>query len=230
MYARDIIKRSMRLLSILGDSEEPTDSEAEDGLNALNAMLDAWALEKLMVYQILQENFPWPAATASRTIGSAGNFNTTRPIKIEGGFTRDSSNNDYPFRVIEREAFDALELKSQPAFTPDFLFYDPGYSLGTIYLYGVPSGSLTLFINSRLQFSQATSLTAQLSLPPGYKRAIEYNLAVEYAPEFNKPVPPSVEKIAVQSKRAIKGVNKTTLISQIDPAVTGVRRGNIFTG
>lgn len=226
--ALDVVKRSMRLIRVLGAGEEPTDSEAQDGLTAMNSMLDAWAVEKLMVYQTRQENFTWPGATVSRTIGATGNFATTRPIEIEGGFTRDSGSNDISFRVISREAYDSLPGKSSAASSPEYLFYDPGYALGTIYLYGVPSSSLTLFINSRLQFTQAASLSATVAFPPGYKRAIEYNLATEYAAEFNQPIPPDVARIAVESKRAIKGLNQRVMISQIEFA--GGRRASILNG
>jgi len=220
----------MRLIRVLGSDEEPTDGEAQDGLNALNAMLDGYATERLMVYQTRQENFTWPAATTSRTIGATGNFATTRPIAIEGGFPRDSGNNAYPYRVIDRDAYDSLLLKSSPAFTPELVFYDPGFSLGTIYFYGVPSGSLTLFINSRLQFTQVATINTTVSLPPGYKRLIEYNLAVEFAPEFNATVSTEVSRIAVESKRAIKNVNAKPMISQLDAGVAGSRRASIITG
>lgn len=227
--ALDVIKRSMRLLTVLGQSETPTDSEAEDGLNAMNTMLDAWSLEKLMVYQIQQEQFTWPSATISRTIGDTGNFVTTRPVKIEGGFTR-LSGNDYPFRVIDRDAYDALSIKTAPAAWPDYLFYDTGLPLGTIYLYGVPSSPLTIFLNTRKQLTQAAALNTTLVLAPGYKRAIEYNLAIEYGAEFNKPIPPDVARISVESKRAIKNVNARAIVSQMDPGIVNGSRSNIFTG
>lgn len=228
--ALDLIKRSMRLLRVLGEGDpDPSDAEAQDGLEALNSMLDAWALERLMVYQTRQENFTWPATTTSRTIGSGGNFNTTRPIKIENGFVR-SSGYDYAFSVIGREAYDALPLKSSTGTYPEYLFYDPGFSLGTIYLYGVPASSVSLYINSRLQFTQAASLNTTVSLPPGYKRAIEYNLAVEFAPEFNQAVPPEVSRIAIESKRSIKNVNAKPIVSQIDSGIVGGRRSSILTG
>lgn len=228
--ALDLIKRSMRLIRVLGADEEPTSGEADDALAVLNSMLDGWATERMMVYQTRQENFTWPAATTSRTIGATGNFVTTRPIEIEGGFTRDSGNNDYPYRVIGRDAYDSLLLKSSPAFTPEYLFYDPGFSLGTIYLFGVPSGSLTLFINSRLQFTEVASLSTTVSLPPGYKRLIEYNLAVEFAPEFNVTVQPEVSRIATETKRAVKGVNQKPMLSQLDAGIAGSRRSSIITG
>ena len=54
----------------------------QDGLDALNSMLDSWWNESLAVYSIRQENFPITANVASYTVGPAATWNTTRPTRI----------------------------------------------------------------------------------------------------------------------------------------------------
>jgi hypothetical protein len=46
-----------------------------------------------------------------------------------------------------------------------------------------------------------------VSLPPGYKRMLEYMLAVEIAPDFQVEAPPTVQRIASASRKKLKRVN-----------------------
>lgn len=219
--ALDLIKKSMRLIGALGQGEEPTASEATDCLNAMNAMLEMWSNERLLVPHILQESLTWAASQSSRTIGTSGDFNTTRPIKIEGGFTRISSI-DYPIKgVITRAQYDAIPDKTTESAYPDYLFYDTTYPLGTIYGWPVPSASISFYLSSWKQLQSFTSLTTSLSLPPGYQQLIEYNLPDVIAPEFGKSVPENVTRIAMKSIATIKRVNMPSMVAQLDAGIVG---------
>ena len=44
-------------------------------------------------------------------------------------------------------------------------------------------------------------------MPPGYSRALRYNLALEWAPEFGKPVDQTILMVANESKAEIKRQN-----------------------
>ena len=213
MTALDLIKRAMRLIRVLGDGEEPTTSEADDCLNALNGMLDSWAIERLMVYQIGQESFAW-ASGASKTIGSGGDFDTTRPTNIEAAYVN-FGGTDYPLRVVNNVEYDFQTRKDTSAM-PEILYYDKTYPLGTIYLWPKPSEAVTLYFRSWTQFTQAVSTASTISLPPGYKRMIEYNLALEIAPEFGATPDANVVNNAVTSKRAIKARNAPAMISRVE--------------
>jgi hypothetical protein len=56
------------------------------------------------------------------------------------------------------------------------------------------------------------AITDELDLPPGYQRAIEYNLAVEYGPEFGVDIPNTVRQIAESSRRNLKRINSPSPI------------------
>lgn len=226
--ALDLITKSMRLIGALGQSESPTTDEANDGLSALNTMLDGWSIEKLLVYQILQENFTWASGQSSRTIGSGGNFNTTRPTKLEDAFTR-INDIDYPYTVVDKEIYDAQADKTAQSDYPEIVYFSQSVPLGTIYGYPVPNGSIDFYINSWKQLQSFAALTTDLALPAGYRRAIEFNLAIELHAEYpDLSLPESVRIIAGQSKAAIKRLNSQTIVSQTDVSVG--RRQNIITG
>ena len=210
--AHDIIRGAMRLIGAVDPGEPLTAAEADDGLEALNEMLESWSNERLAVPQILQENFALVSGTASYTIGSGATFNTTRPLDILSAFIRDDGY-DYPLRILDREEYDAITYKAA-SFQPEALYYQPSVANGIIYLHGVPAKTYSvtngLYINSMKQLQRFAALTTDIVLPPGYKRAIKYNLAPELAPEYNRKVPDAVLAIARESKAAIKRLNSRT--------------------
>ncbi len=213
--ALDMIKRSMRMFSAIGQGNAPTAAEASDALNVLNAMIDSWSIDRLTVYRIIEENFTWPAAQTSVTIGPAGNFNTVRPNRIDGVFSR-VNNVDYVTRMIDKREYDSIAVKTTQSTYPNVMFYDPVVTIGVLYAYPVPSGSLDVHIKSWKQLQSFTSLTDTLTLPPGYQRAIEYNLAVELQVEYpDLQLPASVSQKAIESLAAVKTLNTPTLISNL---------------
>ena len=205
-------------------------NEQTNYLSDLNSMLVSWSLERLMCYHILEESKALTASVGSYTIGSGGAWDTTRPTKIVSAFVRATDNSDTPLKVIQKPEYDAIVLKTTDGTYPEYLFYDASYPLGTIYLYPEPSSGLTLYINSWKQLQSFASISTDLALPPGYQRAIEFNLAIELAGGFTS-VTPEVAKIARDSKAAIKGVNRPDVMMQIDGTMPAMStRSNILTG
>ena len=223
--ALDLIEKSMRLIGALGQGESATAQEGTDGLACLNAMLDSWSLERLFAYQIKQENFTWTSGQSSRTIGVGGNFVTTRPNKLEDGFTR-ISNIDYPYVVVEKAFYDAIMDKTTQGPFPDVIYYAQSSPTGTLYAWPVPNASIDFYINHWVPLQSFTSLTTDLALPAGYQRAIEYNLAIEQHGEYPElELPASVIRIASKSLAAIKRLNIPSMVAQLGLS-TG-RRYNI---
>ena len=226
-----IILRSLRLIGEKPIGGTLTSDEQKAYLADLNTMLDGWSIERLMVYQLLQETKALTSGTGSYTIGSGGAFDTTRPTKIVNPcFTRDTSNYDRPLTLIDAEAYGNIPLKATTGTYPEYLFYDTAYvsGLGTLKLYPYPGSGLTLYINSWKQLTQFASITETVALPPGYQRAIEFNLAVELAGGFTN-VSNEVAKVARESKATLKGFNAPSGVLGMDAGVAGRRRWNINT-
>ena len=230
-----LIVRGLQMLGgkVLGGSL--TSAEQTAYLAVLNAMLDSWSIERLMVPNLLQESKALTASVGSLTIGSGGTFNTTRPIRIvQPTFVRDASGNDIPLEIINADAYGKIVVKTIDGTYPKYLFYDGAdvAGLATIYLYPEPAASLTLYINSWKQFTQFSAIGDTLVAPPGYERAIAANFAIEAAAGY-RPVPPETAKIARESKAAIMGVNLPSAYMQMPVGIVspGMSRGrSILTG
>jgi hypothetical protein len=152
---------------------------------------------------------------------------------VDPCFVRDSGGIDYPVRLIDAVAYGRIPQKTTDGAHPEYLFYDAAFasSLGKIFLYPEPSSDLDLFFNSWQQLQTFALISTTVALPPGYQRAIEFNLAIELAGgAFQASA--EVIKIARESKAAIKGVNLPDTMMRLDPGVVsgGLFGGSILSG
>lgn len=232
--AGDLILDAHKILGNKESGEALTAAEKVDGLEALNSMLDLFSIERLSIFQIRQEQFTWPANTTSRTIGDGADFDTYRPNRIaEGTYFRDANNIDYPVDVVrERSTYDAITDKSVTSTYPELLFYDPSVTWGTLYVYPVTNESMTLFINQWQPLQVFDSLTEVLVLPPGYRTMIKYNLAEHLEPIVGLPLLPTAQKIAVNSKKAVKRNNNVPTYSSTETyyVMDKTRKVDIYAG
>lgn len=232
--ALDLITSAAIKLGAIQSGESLTADEADDAMDILNSMMDTMSTEKGMIYQIQQESLTWSADQASQTIGSGGDFNTTRPVKIEKGtHFRDSNTIDNPVTILrDRASYDQLPSKTDTTTFPEYLYYEPSDPLGTLYVYPVPSANITFKLNSWKQLQSFSTKTTALAMPPGYQWMIEHNLAVHLEPVFNLPCPPQVVREAAVSKRRIKRINHIPITSrsEVFNVVDGRGRSDIEVG
>jgi hypothetical protein len=98
------------------------------------------------------------------------------------------------------------------------LHYDAAYPVGSIHIYPVPSAGMTLDLWVWQQFLQITDFTAAVDFPPGYLKAIIYNLAVDLAPKFGRPLDATVKAIADACKAGLGATNASVHSNPAAPA------------
>lgn len=222
--ALGIIKSAMRKAGVLVKSEAPSADEANDGLEMLNDLLASLSNDSMLVPARTLENFTLTSAT-DYTIGTGGDFNTTRPIKIISAYVR-SGTIDYPLEIVSDENYAAIQLKSTGSI-PDHINYTNAYPLATIRLYPAPTAGYTLYLLSEKQLSTFT-LNQTVDLAPGWRRMLVYNLAIELCSEYGQSVPPEVAAIASESKGEIKSAIMAARPMQWEQGIGN--EGNIYSG
>jgi hypothetical protein len=222
--ASDIIRRSLRIIGAIAGGETPSSTEETDALQVLNAMLDSWNTESLAVYALRDETLTLTGA-ASYTIGGGGALDTTRPVKIEAAYER-IGDSDYHVKPASADAWYRLAAKSTSGEVAEWLYYEPSYPLGTLYLYPKPTTGV-LHLVTRVPLA-AYSATDSLALPPGYQDAITYHLAIRLAPEYGRPVTPEVAALARAAKDSIQRVNFRVPI--MSTGFEGGRKADIWSG
>lgn len=234
MTAQDVIYRSMRLAGITPKSgRTPGADDLADGLAALNAMLDAWSVERLTVYCISRDVYNLDLASEGYTIGPGGHWNTARPVRIENAglilLTNPSQPLELPLDMPNKEQYAAIRLKGLQSTFPRAMYNDNAFPLATLHFWPVPtdtSNQVALYTWKVL--SQYSTVGDTVSLPPGYLEAIEYNLALRLPGRIGNvasiAVSPQVVEIARTSKAAIKSLNTPAPIMDCDTALLSANR------
>lgn len=226
---RDLIKRSLRLINAVPSGETPSADEFTDAFTVLKDMLASWSTEKLIINAKVREEFPLVASQGSYTMGDTGDFDTVRPMQIEGASVLENGA-EIPIEILNLDQWQAVAQKDMSGSRPAKLFAEGTSPLETINIWPVPSSVITLFLYSHKPLTDFASVNDDIEFPPGYARAISYNLAIELCPEFGKSATAEIIKIADESKGNIKRMNIKSTYLEVDPALLGNRRFNILTG
>jgi hypothetical protein len=208
--ALTIITDALLDLGVLADEETPTASQAVGGLRKLNNMLESWGLEDLMLYGDTSYVIPFVIGKQIYTIGPGGDFNIPYPDKITGFYTRDTTlvppnTLDIPLEMLTDQEWQDWPSKTQTAQWPNWgVWVNDEYPLKQAFVTPIPSTSqyaLVMWVNGPLG---SLTLNQAISLPPGYKRALTANLALELGPSYEVTPSPVIAAIAQSSKAAIK--------------------------
>ena len=210
-----------------------TTNETSYHLSRLNSMMDSWTIERLMIFSLSQTSFALTVSVGVYSIGNGATFNMTRPTKlVDPCFVRDSGGYDTHLQIINMEAYGNIVLKSVSGTYPSLIAYDYGYSAtstASLYLYPQPASGLTLLINTLQPFTNFSTFTQTLLLPPGYQDAIESNYAVSSAIGLI-PVSNDLKEMARTTKAAIKSTNLPEPVMRLEYGFSGNRRSSILTG
>lgn len=234
--ARDLIRRSMMLVGVLGQGENPSASEAADALRTLNEMIEKWSLESLMLYTTKTVKFNLVPGKQNYTIGPAGEVVALRPIqKLNAAWLNIISTGPVttiPMAILSNIEWGDITTKGTTSTYPLWVYYNPNYPLGNLSFWPVPQGSDEVDLLVQDQFVGFASLNDVIDMPPGYAKALRYCLAAELAVEYGRPIPDAVQAGGVSAKASIKATNSPIEYVQLDPAVTwsGSRTWNWRTG
>ena len=196
-------------------------------------MIDSWNTERLSVFSTQDQTFIWPVGEITRTLGPTGNFVGERPIRMDDAtYYRDPSTNvSFGIKFINQQQYDGIAVKTVTSTYPQVIFVNETYPDVTMTIYPKPTRPLEWHFISVDPITQPVSLSTDILLPPGYLRAFKYNLACEIAPEFGVEPPPTVQRIAMTSKRNLKRINNPDDIMSLPYSLVATRqRFNIYAG
>jgi hypothetical protein len=231
----DIIKRTLRLLTVLATGEEPDAPETGDCLMQLNWLIQSLTNEKLLTFYVKNELFNLEAGKGTYTIGPdpSQDFNTSLPIKIASAFVRDLSSgyaNDYRLDLIPNDRWQDIFQKGIGSTYPRWINFVRTYPYGQINIWPVPTRAVQISLSQWNQFFQFTDLTSIVCLPPGYKTMLAYNLAREMAPEYGVDLNPIIERRARETKAVLKTVNFEAVLMTTDNSLLPRRAFSLLSG
>jgi hypothetical protein len=231
--AGDQINGALRLIGQLAEAETPSAATAEDALATLNQMIDSWNTERLSVFCTQDQIFSWLPGFMTRTLGPTGDFIGNRPILIDDStyFRDPSSGISFGIKLINQQQYNGIAVKTVTSTYPQVMFVNMTYPNITMTVYPVPTKVLEWHFVSVQELTSPALLSTPLAFPPGYLRAFKYNLACELAPEFGVEPSPTVQRVAMTSKRNLKRINNPDDIMSLPYSIVATRqRFNIFAG
>ena len=218
MFGNDIIADALLLHGILYAGQLVTATNFASQLTLcqteLNNMLAEWNAQGLAVFSIVKESFLLTANTGDYEIGpdASAPFNVTRPEKIEAWAVYDTSGGSNGGKPVDAATFaKGADDRALSAAMVTMLNYDAAFPDGQIHLYPKPNGGyLELWVWEQFTAISDFAATALL-FPPGYLKAIVYNLAVDLAPLFGRQIDPGVQAIANSTKQTLGATNISEL-------------------
>lgn len=234
--AGELINSALRLIGQLAEAEVPSAATSQDALTAFNQMIDSWNTERLSVFCTQDQVYTWPVNEIRRTLGPTGNIDLNpqqRPILVDDStYFRDPQTNvSYGIKMINQSQYNGIAVKTVTSTYPQVMFVNMTFPDIEIYIYPKPTRSLEFHFISVQPLTEPTALNTVIALPPGYLRALRYNLAMELAPEFGVEPSPQVQRIAMTSKRNLKRINNPDELMTLPYAIVANRqRFNIYSG
>lgn len=203
-------------------------SETAEALDVLNSWLDSLNTNRGNIYTVSIRQWPTVANQQTYTIGQdptgtlAANWDGPRPVKITGAnlLLPTTPVVRRPIRILTDDEWRAIRLQEVYTY-PASLYNDGAHPLSTIYFKPIPDGVYQVEMFTWLALVGFVGLDDVVVLPPGYQRALEYNLGAELHARYpdSKLTPRQVERLyseAAKSKAELQRRNiaspKTSLI------------------
>ncbi len=218
MTAAELIRSSLRLIQELAPGQTQHADDDNDALFVLNSMLDGWSIDRLNIYHIKRSDHTLVANQSSYTIGTGGNFNVARPVRIDNAGIILDDGSEKPLSILDPDEYAMVWQKTFATPIPWGLYCDYQHPLASLFLVPVASVAYGLALYSWQVLSSIASVATTISFPPGYADAIRYNLAVRLAPEWGRVLRPDVKDLAVETRAKIQMLNAPAPIMRVDPA------------
>lgn len=235
-YARDALR-------LCGQMQAPGRGMSPEQLGEitffLNRLLDSWNTMRNRIFQIAQTVYPLTANLQYYLIGpgaapatingiSYGAFNTARPTSITRAqliYQTAPQELNLPLTIID--AGTQSNIRVPGIFSlPLELYFDGGYSqsvptgLASIFLYPGPALGYSLRLYTPQALNAALNSGDTLFAPPGYARALTYNLALELPGSYRKELSAldreEIRTIAQDSRYWVESINAPCEEAEVD--------------
>lgn len=226
--ALQIIEDALGLTNAVGVDQTLTADETADCLRKLNDLIELWSTQNLAVYGQANQTFNTVAAQATYSIGSGGNWNTVRPVRINEPAYTVIQSISFPCEMISQEDYNRIGYKAQAGDYALYYLYVNEYPLGLVTLWPVPSAIVPMTFSIDRIITQVATAATSLSFPPGYVDAFVNALAIRLAPLFGKVASEDLKAAHRESFGAIKRANAQPRLLRFDSSLLSPISGSTY--
>lgn len=225
--ANDFSKASLQLLNVIQAGEDPSSEDGQLAFDALNRWVDWLGTQRQTIYFLTRTAHTLVSGTASYTIGSGGTINIARPVWIDhAGLILDTGAStpiEVSIRVLTDDEYAAWPQKTFQSSLSGAIWYDHNWSagLGRIYPLPIPNvGTTQVVLYTPTAVTEFANQSTDYTFPPGYERAIVFNLALELTAYYPAAtMPPTLAQMAASSMADLKRANLRLSHVRIDPTL-----------
>ena len=163
--------------------------------------------EKGILFYTPINSFSLDKSKAIYTIGDGEDFDIKIPFYISNMYVNYGSVSSSIVSSISEDEYFRKSVKSAEAI-PNAFFFNKGYPSGDIYFYPTPNSNMSIVMSSYHSFDEYQSATDEINLAPFYLRAIKFNLALDYATEYDLELGTTVKSRATTSFQYLKNVSR----------------------
>lgn len=222
---------------IVAAGETAAAEQIASAFEMLNDMIDGWGNQRLTIFTTERHLYPLISGTQTYTIGPGGTFNQARPLWIPYAGIVTQVTNPYPLEtplaVWTVQDWAGISTKTNiTSPIPQGLYYDKAFSaphggLGNISFWPTfQGGSVTqVALYTPTALTGFADLVTSYGFPPGYVKALKYNLAVELAIDWGRPLDQALAAKAADALNRIKISNYTPDRMTCDDAIVNKGAG-----
>lgn len=238
MTLRELIVDALVEIGYLGADDDFDPSDVALAVRIVRRMIDRDQATRLQLFAEARAPYTLAAGQQTRTIGSGGTFNGTRPNWVSF-LTVTPVGDTMELEVVPytREEWFAEPNKTLTAEYPLRYLYERTYPLGTFTFWPIPTTAAAVTIATptpltALSTDDATALSTVLSLSSAYEEAWLYRLARRFhRPFLGETAPPDLREDERESVGAVLRLNDPgPPAATADAGLVGGGRFDILTG
>ena len=215
MTCKDLIVAALRRIGVVAQGITPQAETLQQSLIAFNSFVDSLAANRMMLYGETRTTWIIVPGQQDYLVGPGQDIDRARPVYLEqlGNVSplryidTNNDNNELPLTLLTEAEWRAISLKGMPCTLPSNAFYSPTFPYGTVSLWQVPTSASLLGVMYAPTAMTEYDYNDVISLPPGYRRFLITNLAVELCAEFERQPGPGLVELAQQAKADVERAN-----------------------
>lgn len=214
---RKLLTRALQLIGVVAEGQTPTAQQLQDALYTCNEILDSWNNNGNLQFAFKFVSFPVGNSQMIYTIGPGGDFDVPeRPVFIEYARFQQQTNPivNFPLQIINYDMWASIRVEQIQTTIPVYLYYEPQFPLGNIYLWPQPTVTGNLVLTDWANLNSSVTLDDEVALPQAYARLLRYGVAINIAPEFGKQASGTVVAVyaALKDEIAYNNINGQDLV------------------
>jgi len=221
---RQLIQDALEEIGVGNPGDDVQAADLQLGLRVLDRMLNAWAADEMTLAVTNRVAATVPSGTSTLTIGPGGTINTQRPVYIDVInylIPASSPPVEVPMGAMTDQQYDALSIKTLGSSLPTLYYYQTSITslLGSLFLWPTVTQNVDIVLYLPASVAEPATLTTTVTVPPGYRDAMHYDLAYRLCGPFGRPIPDGLPQLRQNALMVMKRPNQEPMILSVDQAL-----------